>query len=382
MSKIARTIIALVLLAMATSLVGQDLPEGDPRNSDFRSHFTRILKANGNMQIADSYRMRPGDSYLLPSGELEFLRAGDTRGIWGHEFYKMYGYPYGEVKPTVTPTPTATLTPTPVPTTTNTSIPTAPLPRGGDPITWYDGRTGWFLLVLVFLLGALLLLAMENTREKELKRDPVTSGPAIVPGGISSTETTRLENYFQSQAGQIAFDHGMFIAPPVRISPIEEGMISGEGMVGYADRARRRKINPAVPGYRAKFRFPDGSERDLMSLEGCMNPCTRGEGMTGFNFVPGRIVVPLTPSTPEPTPEPATNPNPTPDPVVVVPEPTSVPPAPVAPPDGTIKIEVRQPGQKGPYMVKAEGVDIEADFDFDVDPTKGQIKFRFTPLKK
>ena len=145
-------------------------------------------------------------------------------------------------------------------------------------------------------------------RERELTRDPVTSGPPIVAGGIPATDTARLAAHFADQAvaGYVARTPGADAAAVrpniVRIGPVEEGMISGEGMVGYADRARPRRIVPPQPGYRARFRFPDGREDNLMSLQGCMNPCFYGEGLSGFTFTPGRVAVP-TPEPPTPAPQ-------------------------------------------------------------------------------
>lgn len=142
-----------------------------------------------------------------------------------------------------------------------------------------------------------------RVREIELTADPVTSAPPVVAGGIPATEPERLVNHFLGWAAAecARYYPGADVARIVRVSPIEGGMVSGEGMVGYADRARRRRINPPQPGYRATFRFPDGQEAVLMALVGCMNPCYYGEGLSCFTFTLGRVVVPA----PEPTPAPA-----------------------------------------------------------------------------
>src|SRR3989344_1429151 len=177
----------------------------------------------------------------------------------------------------------------------------------------------WFSLLL--LLGAVTFIALwflrdyiarrhdaamarereENAREhwgRELEQNPVTSGPPIVVGGITPTETERLTNHFQDQAvaQDIRATPGAEAATVRqnirRIGPVEEGMISGEGMVGYADRARPRRINPPQPGYRARFHFPDGSEPELMSLQGCMNPVFYGGGLSGFTFTARAVAGP------------------------------------------------------------------------------------------
>lgn len=219
--------------------------------------------------------------------------------------------------------------------------------------------------VLAFYLFGIYLKARDERedrkeREKELSQDPVASGPAVVPGGIRREEVARLESYFQDQASEQSQSMDL----PVRISPIEEGTIYGAGMVGYADRARLRKIDPALPGYRARFRFSNGSERVLLSLQACMNPCMWGEGMSGFTFVPGRVVVPA----PDPdAPPPASTPT-----QVSVPSKTS-------PEVGVIRIEVKPPSGDKPFMVKAVGIDTDSDFTCEVNSKTGEISVRFVP---
>ncbi|MEI6280879.1 MAG: hypothetical protein WCP17_02680 [bacterium] len=140
-------------------------------------------------------------------------------------------------------------------------------------------------------------------RQAELSQNPVTSAPPIVQGGIPATEPERLERHMVDQvtADYSAGHPNATGLTVIRISPIEEGMISGEGMVGYADHARPRRINPPLPGYRARFRFSNGNEHELMALQACMNPVYYGEGLSGFMFVPGRVIVP-TPETINPVP--------------------------------------------------------------------------------
>lgn len=146
-----------------------------------------------------------------------------------------------------------------------------------------------------------------EVRESELRQDPVASGPPIIQGGVRPSDTERLTQAFDelAVADYLRLNPGTVRSTirVERIGPIETGMISGEGMVGYADGARPRRIDPAQPGYRARFRFPDGREDLLMSLQGCMNPCYFGEGMSGFTFTPREEVVPTpaaTTSTPVP----------------------------------------------------------------------------------
>jgi hypothetical protein len=143
-------------------------------------------------------------------------------------------------------------------------------------------------------------LREKGYRHRELRQNPVTSGPPIVAGGVQPNETERVSRTLETAAvtEYVRMNPGVDrnTIRVERIGPVESGVISGEGMVGYADRARPRRIDPAQPGYRARFRFPDGREDDLMSLQGCMNPCYYGEGLSGFTFEPTQQVLP----TPEP----------------------------------------------------------------------------------
>lgn len=364
MKSFVRVLLVVVLaLLVATPLVAQELPAGDARNSQFRVHMTEIVRENP--QVSDFHRMRVGTEYLLPSGYIEILQKGDKNGIWGREFQKTYGVSYEKyLEDKAVPTPE----PTSVPTVISTFVPAPVTELPIDEDRWF-----WFA-VLVFASLVMLFVAWWVLRDKEERKNPTTSGPAVVPGGITSAEPARLESYFQDQAtSQVAAG----TPPPVRVSPIEEGMISGRGMVGYADHARRHRINPAQPGYRATFRFADGSERVLMSLQGCMNPCFAGQGMSGFTFVPGRVVVPVpvaaAPVSLEPTSTPVT---PVVTPTTVVPTPVALVPEPV---DDFVKLEIRPATEDQPAMVRMIGVDETQACTYEVRP--GSVTFRYTPRK-
>jgi hypothetical protein len=193
-----------------------------------------------------------------------------------------------------------------------------PAPKG-EPVKTasrtYTDIIGWVASAVLAAVIILILLydyfyrRKERQISEELRRDPITSGPPMVAGGVPATDTTRLARTMEAAA----VNDYVRLNPNVdrstvrveRIGPIEEGTISGEGMVGYADRARPRNIDPPQPGFRARFRFPDGREDILMSLQGCMNPCYFGEGLSGFTFTSRQAVVPTpVPPTPAPTPAP------------------------------------------------------------------------------
>lgn len=166
---------------------------------------------------------------------------------------------------------------------------------------------GWAALGLL----ALVLLTIYRLRrgrlqpdeevliEDELSKDPITSGTPYVAGGIKPTETDRLANQMDSLAiaQYVIRNPQTSIVQVDRIGPIESGLIHGVGLVGYlgprgyfsGEDKPRRIEEPGIQAYRAKYRFPDGSEDYLMALQGCMNPVTNGgETYKGFTFVPDK----------------------------------------------------------------------------------------------
>jgi len=181
--------------------------------------------------------------------------------------------------------------------------------------SWWQWQT-WMTLIFVLLLFAIVAYLAGRQfiwptykRRRELRQDPVTSGPPIVAGGIPATDTTRLADHFDRRAlAEYRRDNPASEDHPRRVGPIESGMVSGEGEVVYADGTRRpRRIDPSQRAYRARFRFPDGREELLISLERCMNPCYSGRDLKGFTFAPEGEAVPTppTPSGPQVVPHPA-----------------------------------------------------------------------------
>lgn len=159
----------------------------------------------------------------------------------------------------------------------------------------------------------LLLREQTEVRERELRRDPVTSGPAMVPGGIPATDTERLQNFFDEQATSRFAQRNPTVdratIRATRVGPIEEGTISGEGLVGYlGGEFRPRRIDTPIRAYQARYRFPDGTEEVLQCLQACMNPVQYGgDTYRGFTFTPTQAVVPV-PEPERPSPVPAPHP--------------------------------------------------------------------------
>lgn len=177
---------------------------------------------------------------------------------------------------------------------------------------------GWWFIVLTsavligyFLYGVFQVMRekyIRSRRERELLQDPITSGPALVPGGIPATDTARLENFFEQQAVARYAERNPGIDRTTvrveRIGPVEAGTISGEGLVGYlGGQWRPRRIETPLQAYQARYRFPDATEEILQCLQACMNPVAGGgEVYRGFTFTAGQAVVP-TPEPPAPVPE-------------------------------------------------------------------------------
>lgn len=175
----------------------------------------------------------------------------------------------------------------------------------------------WFLVAAVIAAVAIVVFrifkkldveAKREEHERELRQDPVTSGPAMVPGGIPSTDTARLDNFFEQQAiarfaqRNPALDRNVIRV--MRVGPIEDGTISGEGLVGYlGGEWHPRRIETPLGSYQARYRFPDATEEVLQCLQACMNPVAYGgEVYRGFTFTAGQAIVPA-PEPPVPAPQ-------------------------------------------------------------------------------
>lgn len=222
---------------------------------------------------------------------------------------------------------------------------------------------------------------IQRRHERELNLNPITSGPAMVPGGIHANEPERLQSFFSAQATARYAERNPGIDRNTirveQIGPIESGTINGEGEVGYLGGDwRPRRINPpGINAYQGRFRFPDGTEEVLQTLMGCMNPVRSGYGevMRGFTFTPREIVVP--PSEPGTT-------------IVADPQPETTNVAPISPAavltsevaqaeDGLVRIEVRQANSDQPAMIRMSGVDDNADMTVEVG--RGNFLIRFRP---
>lgn len=138
------------------------------------------------------------------------------------------------------------------------------------------------LIPLVFLfifLSAILFMLIRNwwrKREARLDADPVTSGPAQVPGGVD-------DEHAAQRARSIANTQGL---DPLRVTNIQRGRFFGKGKVCYADKPNgtNKRFSGEV-GYRGTIMRANGIEEVVYFLQGCGNDVRRGQYMTDINFV-------------------------------------------------------------------------------------------------
>jgi hypothetical protein len=82
----------IIMMIGAGKSFAQELPGIDlAKDAAFRVHIERVVKLNPH--IKDFTKMPAGTPYDLETG-WDQLEVGDTRGIWGREFWKTYGYEY------------------------------------------------------------------------------------------------------------------------------------------------------------------------------------------------------------------------------------------------------------------------------------------------
>jgi hypothetical protein len=157
MEAVMKRIAMLVMFLLSMFPVvaaAQKLPANDPRNPAFLERFQEIVAKNSD--IPNFYSMPPGTEYKLPEGGTEVLRVGDTHGIWGREFLKMYGIPYSQFL-------TTNQVPAPIPANLAADSGLATANTGTS-----DGIP-WWMWVIVGLLLALIFGGILVTGDQEKK---------------------------------------------------------------------------------------------------------------------------------------------------------------------------------------------------------------------
>ncbi|MBX9691513.1 MAG: hypothetical protein K2Z81_03950, partial [Cyanobacteria bacterium] len=228
-----------------------------------------------------------------------------------------------------------------------------------------------FLVMLIFLI----LWGIWKTWQSG--RDPVSSGPAIVPGGVAPENAPARFQEMGARINTSRTGSGLS-AQNFQIISSQVGRMWGVLDVRYANgQEQPRRLN-GERAYRAEVRFPDGKTETLYMLQGCGNDL-RYDGINrylpgpDFRFEADPVVEPA-PAPVEPQPEPA--------PVAVE------PPAPsinrhgefIRTKDtpqvekGILKIVYRPEEGGKDSMVEAEGIDVER---FTFTKNGNSITFRF-----
>ena len=271
----------------------------------------------------------------------------------------------------------------------------------------------WVWWILGFCL---ILLTVCYLIYRMLTKDPVSSRPAMVPGGVSNTTTMTPMQAMQQVAARAegfqAWDsRSTSVYQQFTVVRQNAGRIWGNMIVRYADgRSIPRRLN-GERAYQAEVRFPDGRIETLYMLQGCGNDLKFGgisRYLPGPNF---RFEADPATQLPEPPPQPevpetahtseATRPEATAEPEVVAPEP---PPAventvPQAPPEqtapeveapsspapkpaeelevGVMKFELRKANNGQGAMARFTGIDETDDLTCEIHP--GSVTLRFRP---
>lgn len=394
------SVLIFVLALVATPVLAQDLPTGDSRNSAFREHFQKIVAANPT--TSDFQKMQPGAVYRLPDGTTDELRSGDSKGIWGREFEKWYGIPYEDflernrqpdeppVKPLACPdgevgTPPNCLKPY-VTTTTVTVWP-----------WWLMPLALAFLALLVFAWSLYNSLKREGTRrneaedenaglqrqlnaaerERELNRNPVTSGPPMVPNGV--TQETAPAALQAVAARQYADETGNTPTTITQFEIIEQVRGRGYGVMQVSYRgvpAANRRLNGDIV-YRAVIRYPNNGEvREVYMLQGCGNDLR----YSGASYTPGNEFR----FEPDTATESAVAPQQLPAAPVaaVVPMATPAPTAQDAVRQGDVRLEVRPADGDRPRMIRITGGESTGGFSVDVGDGLGDVVLRVFPRRQ
>ena len=140
---------------------------------------------------------------------------------------------------------------------------------------WLSNLPWWAWLL--FGLGILFLIALINTgREKRMNIDPITAGPAQVPGGVNDANAhSRMNTIAQSR----------FPGARLNVRNIRRGHLSGKGMVHYAEGTKPKKINlDNIAAYAGEITVNGTDEQTIYFLQGCGND-TAVSHMSGDELV-------------------------------------------------------------------------------------------------
>ncbi len=259
---------------------------------------------------------------------------------------------------------------------TGTSVSSTFVPESVTMARWSKAdweRLNWLLAALLVALVVLFWYIFLRSR-----RDPVSSGPAIVPGGVAPENAPAR---FQEMAARLNTNRtgSELSAQNFQILSSQAGRIWGVLNVRYANGQEVPRLLNGDRAYRAEVRFPDGKTETLYMLQGCGNDLRYG-GIS--RYIPGpefRF---------EADPEPVVAP-----PTVPVEQPvvTQVPPvvagvqstgefvrekdAPSVAELSVVRLEIRSATDGKPAMVHIVGIDETKDNTVEIKP--GEVTFRY-----
>lgn len=119
----------------------------------------------------------------------------------------------------------------------------------------------WVLGAILIMAVMMILIALRAIRDMA---NPVTSGPAIVEGGLTPAAAP---DYFRSRAAA----NGGVQPELLRILEIRRGRGFGLMQVSYADGREEMKRLNGETVFRATVEFPDHHQEEMYCLQGCGN---------------------------------------------------------------------------------------------------------------
>lgn len=230
---------------------------------------------------------------------------------------------------------------------------------------------GWSVLGLLALLAAIAIGLYLITRM--LHRDPVTSRPPVVDGGVNPQTAGPV---FQRRAAEEYTAETGRSATPQDFTILEQ--VAGRGwgtlLVSYGDGTTRPRELDGEAVYKTRIRRPDGTVEEMMMLERCGNPLRSGRILNWlpgdrFRFEPDHTAA--TQNAPAIAEAPA---EPT-EPVVAVARP--IPAEPSAPVNGTpISVDFKRSKDGRPHLVRLHGKRL-GEFTFTADEDGESVSIRF-----
>lgn len=249
----------------------------------------------------------------------------------------------------------------------------------------------WFWLLLLFALFFLVLGMLVYVYQS--RQDAVSSGPAIVPGGVAPEHAPAR---FQEMAARLNTNRtgSELSAHNFQVISSQAGRMWGVLNVRYSNGQETPRRLDGDRAYRAEVRFPNGKTETLYMLQGCGNDLRYG-GIS--RYLPGPDF--RFEADPEPAAAPPIVPTEQPasvEPIVAQPVVSSEPVASGVQPTGefvrekdapvaavvsepsVVRFEIRSATAERPAMVHMVGIDETKDSTVEIKP--GEVTFRYHVL--